>query len=74
MAFIDADEFLVLRDINMAAMPQLLKEYTQFGALVVNWQVLFYFAQEYYSMIVMVACYSIFAVFRLSSFDFGGML
>ena len=39
MAFIDADEFLVIRDINMAAMPQLLKEYTQFGALVINWQV-----------------------------------
>ena len=43
MAFIDADEFLVLKDINMAGMPQLLKEYTQFGALVVNWQVLFCF-------------------------------
>ena len=40
MAFIDADEFLVLRDSSVAAMPQLLKEYTQYGALVINWQVL----------------------------------
>lgn len=39
MAFIDADEFIVIRDAAVASLPQLLKDYTDYGALVVNWQV-----------------------------------
>lgn len=50
MAFIDADEFLVLKDPDMAAMPQLLREYTQFGALAINWQVLFCHCTAQYSI------------------------
>lgn len=39
MAFVDADEFIVIRDPAVASLPQLLREYTGYGALVVNWQV-----------------------------------
>ena len=38
MAFIDADEFFVLRDARAPDLPALLAEYEQFGALAVNWQ------------------------------------
>ena len=41
MAFIDADEFIILNDANISAMPQLLRQYTQYGGLAINWQVLF---------------------------------
>ena len=37
MAFIDVDEFFFLRDPNISSMPQLLQEYEDHGALVVNW-------------------------------------
>ncbi|GAB4813551.1 hypothetical protein N2152v2_000597 [Parachlorella kessleri] len=36
MAFIDVDEFLILRD-GTPDMPSLLKDYEQYGGLVVNW-------------------------------------
>ena len=39
MAFVDADEFLVLRDHRVGDLPSLLQEYEAYGALVVNWQV-----------------------------------
>ena len=39
MAFIDVDEFLVITDTTVASLPQLLREYTDYGALAVNWQV-----------------------------------
>lgn len=39
MAFIDVDEFLVIRDAAVASLPQLLLDYTDYGALTVNWQV-----------------------------------
>ena len=39
MAFVDADEFIVIRDPAVASLPQLLREYTGYGALAVNWQV-----------------------------------
>ena len=39
MAFIDVDEFLVIRDASVESLPQLLSEYTDYGALAVNWQV-----------------------------------
>ena len=39
MAFIDADEFFVIRDAAVASLPQLLWDYTEYGALAVNWQV-----------------------------------
>ncbi|KAI7840766.1 hypothetical protein COHA_005580 [Chlorella ohadii] len=38
MAFIDTDEFLVLRD-GTPDLPTLLKDYMEYGGLVVNWQV-----------------------------------
>jgi hypothetical protein len=38
MAFIDADEFFVLRDARVPDLPALLAEYEHFGALAVNWQ------------------------------------
>ena len=38
MAFIDADEFFVLRDAHVPDLPALLAEYEHFGALAVNWQ------------------------------------
>ena len=37
MAFIDVDEFLFLRDPRVTDMPSLLKDYEQYGGLVVNW-------------------------------------
>ena len=39
MAFIDADEFLVVKDATVASLPKLLSEYTDYGALAANWQV-----------------------------------
>ena len=39
MAFIDVDEFLVIRSATVTSLPQLLREYTDYGALAVNWQV-----------------------------------
>ena len=39
MAFVDADEFIVIRDPAIASLPQLLREYADYGALVINWQV-----------------------------------
>ena len=36
MAFIDLDEFLFLRDVNMS-LPELLQEYESYGALGANW-------------------------------------
>ena len=39
MAFIDVDEFIVMRDANFTSLPQLLRQYTDYGALAVNWQV-----------------------------------
>jgi hypothetical protein len=36
MAFIDVDEFLVLRD-GTSSVPALLRDYEQYGGLVVNW-------------------------------------
>jgi hypothetical protein len=36
MAFVDVDEFLLLRD-GTPDMPTLLKDYEQYGGLVVNW-------------------------------------
>ncbi len=39
MAFIDVDEFLVVKDATMASLPKLLSEYTDYGALAANWQV-----------------------------------
>ncbi|KAK9813974.1 hypothetical protein WJX73_007576 [Symbiochloris irregularis] len=38
MAFIDADEFIVLRSQDLHDLPALLRQYEQYGALVVNWQ------------------------------------
>ena len=40
MAFIDVDEFLVIRNSTVTSLPQLLREYTDFGGLAVNWQVI----------------------------------
>ena len=37
IAFIDVDEFLFLRDPNISSMPQLLRDYEDYGALAVNW-------------------------------------
>ncbi|KAK9834848.1 hypothetical protein WJX81_003498 [Elliptochloris bilobata] len=39
IAFIDADEFFVLRDPSVPSLPALLEEFEDFGALAVNWQV-----------------------------------
>ena len=39
MAFIDVDEFLVITDPTVSSLPQLLRDYTDYGALAVNWQV-----------------------------------
>ena len=39
MAFIDVDEFLVIRNTTVASLPQLLREYTSYAALAVNWRV-----------------------------------
>ena len=39
IAFVDADEFLMLRDHRVGDLPSLLQEYEAYGALVVNWQV-----------------------------------
>lgn len=38
MAFIDADEFFVIKD-GTPDLPVLLREYEDFGGLAVNWQV-----------------------------------
>ena len=38
MAFIDADEFFVIKD-GTPGLPALLREYEDFGGLAVNWQV-----------------------------------
>ena len=38
MAFIDADEFFVIKD-GTPSLPALLREYEDFGGLAVNWQV-----------------------------------
>ena len=38
MAFIDADEFFVIKD-GTPSLPALLREYEDFGSLAVNWQV-----------------------------------
>ena len=38
MAFIDADEFFVIKD-GTPSLPALLREYEGFGGLAVNWQV-----------------------------------
>ena len=40
MAFIDVDEFLVIRNTTIATLPQLLREYTSYAALAVNWRVI----------------------------------
>ncbi len=39
MAFIDVDEYFIITDSNITLLPNLLKDYTDYGALVVNWQV-----------------------------------
>ncbi len=39
MAFIDVDEFLLLRDPSAASLPALLSEYEDQVGLAVNWQV-----------------------------------
>lgn len=39
MSFTDADEFFTLRNASIPDMPSLLRQYEQYGALVVNWQV-----------------------------------
>ena len=36
----DVDEFFVITDCTVGSLPQLLREYTDYGALAVNWQVL----------------------------------
>ena len=38
MAFIDADEFFVIKD-GTPSLPALLRDYEDFGGLAVNWQV-----------------------------------
>ncbi|CAL5224099.1 g6728 [Coccomyxa viridis] len=38
MAFIDVDEFLVIKDATVASLPKLLSEYTDYGALAAHWQ------------------------------------
>lgn len=40
MAFVDSDEFMVIKDPTINNLPDLLKQYVAFGALAVNWQVL----------------------------------
>lgn len=37
MAFIDVDEFLILRDPSLPSLPAMLHEYEAYGGLVVNW-------------------------------------
>lgn len=39
MAFIDADEFIVIKDKRMPELTRLLWEYEGYGGLVINWQV-----------------------------------
>ena len=39
MAFIDTDEFFVMRDPHAKSMPDLLREYEDKVGLAVNWQV-----------------------------------
>lgn len=39
MAFIDADEFVVLRSPLVPDLPALLADFEDFGGLAVNWQV-----------------------------------
>ena len=39
MAFIDVDEFLLLRDPHVASLPALLSEYEDQAGIGVNWQV-----------------------------------
>ena len=39
MSFTDADEFFVMRNASLSNMPALLRQYEDYGALVVNWQV-----------------------------------
>ena len=40
IAFVDADEFFVIRDARVATLPEVLRDYEEFGGLAVNWQVL----------------------------------
>lgn len=40
MAFIDTDEFFVIMDPSMANLPDLLRQYEDYGGLAINWQVL----------------------------------
>lgn len=37
MAFIDVDEFLMLRDPTAVSLPEILREYEAYGGLAVNW-------------------------------------
>lgn len=39
MAFVDVDEYFVITDSNITALPDLLKDYEDYGGLVANWQV-----------------------------------
>jgi hypothetical protein len=39
MAFIDCDEFFIIRDKRVPDLPRLLLEYEGYGGLAVNWQV-----------------------------------
>lgn len=39
MAFIDVDEYFIITDNNVTLLPELLKDYKAYGALVANWQV-----------------------------------
>ncbi|KAK9824237.1 hypothetical protein WJX72_008861 [[Myrmecia] bisecta] len=39
IAFLDADEFLMIRNASYADMPALLRNYEEYGGLAVNWQI-----------------------------------
>ena len=39
MAFVDVDEYFIITDDKITLLPDLLKEYEEYGALVANWQV-----------------------------------
>lgn len=50
IAFIDVDEFFVIRDRTVGSLPQLLREYTDYGALAVNWQVLHMHCWQFHNL------------------------